>query len=203
MSPGLRVGGLCIDSVPGHLPDADKLKFLQWVHTGIPRVGSFLTHLRLILPTNFPLDVLADILSGLPSLTELKMRSNKRVFRYGIVPPLSGRTPQTDAFPPRLRALDISLLCGTSFFFQWLLSHADPPLLTSLSIAAYGPESDAHEDSTPLEAYLCRFGLQIRTLSLAYRLVQGVFDDWRLADTRAFHARIIPYAPRLVNQMLF
>ncbi|KAJ7764926.1 hypothetical protein B0H16DRAFT_1454724 [Mycena metata] len=186
MSPVLRLDELCIYSVPGFLPDPEKFKFLQWVHTGIPRMGSSLTRLRLILPTHFPLDVLADILSGLPCLTELKMRSKRRNHGYGVLAP----------FPPHSS--------GTSFFFEWLLSHANPPMLTSLTIDACAP--NAEHEVAPLETYLCRFGARLRSLSLAYRLtekVDGWDNFWNIEGTRAFHARTLPYTPRLVHHMLF
>ncbi|KAJ7764943.1 hypothetical protein B0H16DRAFT_1454736 [Mycena metata] len=71
----LRIDGLQT------LERLQKLDFVHWVYTNIPRMSLSLTQLELILPTSFPTDVLADLLSGLSLLSQLTIGSKGRKVR--------------------------------------------------------------------------------------------------------------------------
>ncbi|KAJ6550341.1 hypothetical protein B0H19DRAFT_1074197 [Mycena capillaripes] len=176
--------------------ESQELRFLQLVHTHVPLVPLVgaacpsLTRFELGIPTNIPLAVLADVLAGLQALTELRLSGEG--FYTGIVDSAKVSTlkggwagyqtvPRTDAFPPHLHTVDIVLYTGASLFFQWLLSHRETPILTSLS----GRACAGDESSAPIETYLSRFGPQIKSLSFTYCIADGL-GFWSFEGTRVF-----------------
>ncbi|KAJ7886897.1 hypothetical protein B0H13DRAFT_2342639 [Mycena leptocephala] len=142
-----------------------ELEFVQWVHTHIPRFGAAcpsLTRLDLGLPGHLPLNVLADLMSALPFLTELRLRSSP------------GHYAGIDAFPPHLHKLDVELYRGTSLLFRWLLSHTEPPIFTTLRLGGCN-----RYEPIDIDAYLRRFGPRIESLALAY-IVEEEIGGWSL-----------------------
>ncbi|KAJ7139622.1 hypothetical protein C8R44DRAFT_939630 [Mycena epipterygia] len=173
----------------------DRLRFQRLLHAHIQRFGASpsLTHFELVLPSDIELRVIADLISALPFLTHLKMCSG--IDGYTIMQ--SETVPPTDAFPPHLHTMDISLNGrGPGLFFEWLLSHSEPPIFTSLKFGGHA----RGESIAPVEAYLERHGPAIETLSLRYRA-----DDFRGSfptDTQTFEKRALTFTPRLVSLSL-
>ncbi|KAJ7442299.1 hypothetical protein FB451DRAFT_1297728 [Mycena latifolia] len=145
----------------------DRLRFQHLLHTHTWRFGACpsLTQFELGFPSDIELCVIADLISTVPV---------------------------TDAFPPHLHTMDISMNGGgTSLFFEWLLSHSKPPIFTSLTLAGCA----RGESIAPIEAYLLRHGPAIESLSLHYWMV-----DFR--ETETFEMRALASTPRLVNLSL-
>jgi hypothetical protein len=93
---------------------------VQWVHTHILRFGTAcpsLTRLDLGLPTHLPLNILADLMSALLFLTELRLRSSPPHYATTLTPDglvFHKPLPRRDTFPPNLHKLDVELYRGTS-----------------------------------------------------------------------------------------
>ncbi|KAF7368714.1 hypothetical protein MVEN_00196100 [Mycena venus] len=198
----LRMHGQTVDSSNF----LQEVQFFSLVDSYVLSVGTgctSLTRFDLVLPTTLSIHVLADVLSSLPFLRELRLSPEN--YGAGIVDPATFPTPtegivdrktapRTDAFPPHLHTLDIELYVGASLLFRWLLSLPEPPILTSLTIKA----SESLESHGPVETYLRRFGAHTESLTLAYHL-EDRFSGYLIEDTRALEARIFRFTPRLVK----
>jgi hypothetical protein len=157
------------------------------------------------LPGHLPLNVLADLMSALPFLTELRLRSSPGHYA-GIVEEATTPTPdglvfhktvpRKDAFPPHLHKLDVELYRGTSLLFRWLLSHTEPPIFTTLRLGGCN-----RYEPIDIDAYLRRFGPRIESLALAY-IVEEEIGGWSLEGTCAFEARVLAFTPRPVHLQL-
>jgi hypothetical protein len=118
------------------------------------------------------LDVLVNLISGLPFLTHLRLSSTYHdvgIVGRAMLSPTDPSGPQTDRLPPNLHTLEISLWRGIGLLFKWLLSQRKPPIFTSLTLAGT-TDGDPIDPIEPIDTYLCRFGPQIKSLSLAYRV---------------------------------
>ncbi|KAJ6572207.1 hypothetical protein B0H19DRAFT_1065179 [Mycena capillaripes] len=185
----------------------EELKFEKLVHTHVPRFGissPYLTHFELELPGNIPLNVIADLISGLPGLTHLRLSTGCEQF-VGIVDPAEITSehvivhpkivPPLETLPPHLHSLDLSLYRGASLFFKWLLSHRKPPIFTSLKLAGCA--------GAPIEPIVLVALAHISSPSRSLFLVDthGIPNKRNLC-TRAFESRTLAHTPGLLNLTL-
>ncbi|KAJ6571485.1 hypothetical protein B0H19DRAFT_1255454 [Mycena capillaripes] len=111
---------LRIHAMQSRLSGEKELEFEELVHTHVPRFDvscPSLTHFELELPGDILLNAVADLTSGLPGLTHLRLRTGSDG-RVGILdpatmPPENGivhpkTVPPKDTLPPHLHSLDIS-----------------------------------------------------------------------------------------------
>ncbi|KAJ7886920.1 hypothetical protein B0H13DRAFT_2534706 [Mycena leptocephala] len=183
---------LCIHGLDSFRRVEEFAQFERLLHTHVPRFGAAclsLTRFHLALPGDMFLDVLVNLISGLPFLTHLRLSSTYHdvgIVGRAMLSPTDPSGPQTDAFPPNLHTLEISLWRGIGLLFKWLLSQRKPPIFTSLTLAGT-TDGEPIEPIEPIDTYLSRFGPQIESLSLAYR-VAGLnrtiaFEACALAST--------------------
>ncbi|KAJ7696536.1 hypothetical protein B0H17DRAFT_1198046 [Mycena rosella] len=187
---------LCIHA-PAMLP-AEQLDFECWLQTAIQGFGAAcpnLTRFELTFASDITLPIIADIMSGLPRLTHLRLdggKANGITQSAGVLP--------AGAFPPQLHSLDLNLRRGTSLLFEWLVAHDAPPIFTSLALKGYACSAR----TAPIDAYLERFGRKIETLSLAYWVDADcdLSSESFTEQTRLFEAHALEFTPALEHLTL-
>ncbi|KAJ7132488.1 hypothetical protein C8R44DRAFT_871434 [Mycena epipterygia] len=190
------------------MPPVEDLRFQCWLQTHIPRFGSAclsLTRFELVLGSDLPFRILVDIISSLPSLTRLRICGENG---YGLLE--SGTVAPTDAFPPHLRTLDISLHRGTNLFFEWLLLYDKSPVFTSLKLGGIANGAPLG----PIEEYLKYVSPKIESLSFSHWVDGGLGSSISASlgthtdfaalpkSTYTFEDRVLACTQRLVHLSL-
>ncbi|KAJ6505403.1 hypothetical protein C8R45DRAFT_923692 [Mycena sanguinolenta] len=122
-----------------------ELDFEHFVLNCVPRFGPSLTRFELYTPADIPLNVVAELISGLPCLTHLRLsgpRYGGRIVDPAAIPSHNGVVypkivPPAHTLSPNWRSLDVSLSRRATLLFQWLLSHSEPPIFASLALAGW------------------------------------------------------------------
>ncbi|KAJ7633626.1 hypothetical protein DFH06DRAFT_1479546 [Mycena polygramma] len=158
----LRDLRICAPYYPPAEPDVfvQDLPFQHWLQTHIPHFASSLTHFELVMGSDIPLSLLADIICNLPILTHLRIDGD---VGYGVF--ASDTVLVNHTFPRNLHGLDIAMHRGTNLFFEWLLSSDQPPSLTSFKL---GGTVTTGLSTTPIEAYLKRVAPTLQSFSSSY-----------------------------------
>lgn len=198
----LTLTELCIRAPNSPVIPAEQLRFQSWLQTHVPRFGAAcatLTRFELVFNSDIPLSVVTDIISSLPHLTHLRLYGGDyHRGNGGIVHMQSMLVPPTAVLPPHLHMLDISLRRGSSLLFAWLLSHHDPPVLTSLTLRGFANGAP----TAPIDTYLQHFGPKIESLSLDYWVDIDPLTESNAEQTRSLEARALACTPGLVNLTL-
>ncbi|KAJ6547104.1 hypothetical protein B0H19DRAFT_1305020 [Mycena capillaripes] len=193
-TPELRdVGHHDANPPEGPVLRKERLGFQRLLQTHIPSFGASpsLTHFTLGFPTDIELCLIADLISALPSLRHLQIYGGSfTVVQFETVPVI-------DTFPPHLHSLDLWLdRDGINLFLDWLSSHSQPPIITSLWLEGCARGSPI----APMEAYLQLHGPAIETLSL--RFEGNDYLGHSPTETQTFEKCALACTPGLVNLSL-